>query len=136
MKRCATIVLGILVAVASAVPLRGHHWVSEEFDLTKVMRFSGVVTRVIWRHPHVLIYVHTTDPKTNAVAIHMCEFGSPDNLIAAGWNSRTVMSGITVSVVGNPSKRGRNAISAKSITLPNGKTMNATQLWMRAPKKR
>jgi hypothetical protein len=95
-----------------------------------------VVTRVVWRNPHVLIYVHTTDPKTGAVAIHMCEFGSPDNLTAAGWSPETVRSGITVGIVGNPSKRGRNAVSAKSITLPNGKTMNATQLWMRLAKKR
>jgi hypothetical protein len=130
------IVLGILVGAVSAMPLLAHHSVSENFDLKKEMRFSGVVTRVVWRHPHVLIYVHTTDPKTGAVAIHMCEFGSPDNLLAAGWKPETVKSGITVHIVGNPSKRGRNAVSAKSVTLPNGKTMNATQLWMRAPKKR
>src|SRR3954463_8936014 len=42
-----------------------HHSYTAEFDTTKPIRLSGVLTKVEWANPHIWIYLDVTDDKGN-----------------------------------------------------------------------
>ena len=48
------VVLGL---VMSALPLAAHHSFAAEFDGSKQITLTGVVTKVDWVNPHAYIYV-------------------------------------------------------------------------------
>ena len=49
------IVVGVLLGARTIV---AHHSFAAEFDGTKAIRFTGVVTKVEWTNPHVWFYVN------------------------------------------------------------------------------
>ncbi len=50
-----------VVLIALALPLAAHHSFNAEYDETKPVSVTGVVTKVEWQNPHVWFYV---DEKT------------------------------------------------------------------------
>ena len=58
MRACLAF-LGTVLCVA--LPLLAHHSFSAEFDATKSITPSGVVTRVAWAKPHVYFLVDVKD---------------------------------------------------------------------------
>ena len=50
----ASLVLGLALG---ALPILAHHSFSAEYDDTKPVKFSGVVTKVEWMNPHIWFYV-------------------------------------------------------------------------------
>ena len=51
----------------SALPLAAHHSFAAEYDDTKPVKVTGVVTRVEWLNPHVWFYVDVKDDKGKVV---------------------------------------------------------------------
>jgi len=54
MKRI--IVTAFLTLLAIGIPSFAHHSISAEFDVTREIKITGVVTKISWGNPHVLIY--------------------------------------------------------------------------------
>ena len=50
----ASLVLGLALG---ALPILAHHSFAAEYDDTKPVKFSGVVTKVEWMNPHIWFYV-------------------------------------------------------------------------------
>jgi hypothetical protein len=50
----ASLLLGLALG---ALPLLAHHSFAAEYDDTKPVKFSGVVTKVEWMNPHIWFYV-------------------------------------------------------------------------------
>ena len=57
------LVLGGLVAAVMAVPAAAHHSVSGQFDQSKPMELTGVISKIDWINPHIYIHLDVTDAK-------------------------------------------------------------------------
>src|SRR5438552_19008964 len=61
--------LGMLMAGISflcmALPALAHHGFDTEYDASKKVKLTGVVTKVEWLNPHMRVYIDVTDAKGN-----------------------------------------------------------------------
>src|SRR5262252_4390665 len=120
-------VLAVLVAamsIASAMPVFAHHSFAAEFDSTKPVNLTGVVTKVEWMNPHTYFYVDVKDPQTGKVTNWACEMGSPNGLTRQGWTRNTLKVGMIVSLEGTRAKDGTTKANARNVTV-DGKKLGA-----------
>jgi len=94
------------------------------FDMSRTVTIAGTVTEFNWTNPHSSFKVEVSgaDGKSEIWAIEM---NSPQNLIPTGWKRTTIKSGDKVSVVIHPLRDGQPGGSYMSITLADGRVLNA-----------
>ena len=100
-----------------------HHSGAAEFDSTKKIDLTGVVTKVEWTNPHAHFYMDVTDA-SGKVANWNLELASPNVLIRNGWKRNSVKEGDKVSVTGSQAKDNSNLGTANTITFPDGHKLN------------
>ena len=105
---------GLLIAGTS---LQAHHSFAAEFDSTKPIKLTGVVTKVEWTNPHVWFYVNVKDEKTGEVTNWGAEMGPPHGLQRRGWRRETLKIGEQVTVEGSLAKNGSKRMNARSVLL-------------------
>jgi hypothetical protein len=100
--RSAIAVLGLLpVAAASA-----HHSVPVNFDQTRSVTITGVLTEATWVNPHSHWRVDVTNPDGSVVE-WLVEFGAKNTMVRAGFPMDRFMVGDRVEVTGYPGRRDR-----------------------------
>ena len=124
MKTLALAVLVAAVLATSAIPVLAHHSFAAEFDSSKPVTLTGVVTKVEWMNPHTYFYVDVKDPQTGKVANWAFEMGSPNGLTRQGWTRNTLKVGMIVSLDGTRAKDGSNKANARNVTV-DGKKLGA-----------
>ena len=122
--RVLAVLVGAVALVASAMPVFAHHSFAAEFDSTKTVSLTGVVTKVEWMNPHTYFYVDVKDAQTGKVTNWACEMGSPNGLTRQGWTRNTLKVGMTVSFNGTRAKDGTNRANARDV-LVDGKKLGA-----------
>ena len=74
----------VAVSLAAGLALTGaalaHHSFSAEFDASKPVKLTGIVTKVEWTNPHVWFYINVKDEATGNVTNWGAEMGPHD-----GW---------------------------------------------------
>lgn len=123
-SRALTLVLTLVALVAIAIPALAHHSFSAEFDGTKRVSLTGVITNVKWQNPHVYFYIDVKDPVTNRVTNYAVELGSPNGVLGNGLSRDVLKVGMTVSLNGSMAKDGSAKLNGSNITV-NGKPYNA-----------
>jgi hypothetical protein len=118
------VLAGAIALIASVVPLSAHHSFAAEFDGTKPVTMTGVVTKVEWMNPHTYFYVDVKDAETGKVTNWACEMGSPNGLTRQGWTRNTLHVGMVVSMNGTLAKDGSNRANARDV-LVDGKKLGA-----------
>jgi hypothetical protein len=116
------VVAGIVV-LASAMPVLAHHSFAAEFDATKPVNLTGVVTKVEWMNPHTYFYIDVKD-ESGKVTNWACEMGSPNGLTRQGWTRNTLHVGMVVSMDGTQAKDGTKRANARNV-LVDGKKLGA-----------
>jgi hypothetical protein len=111
------------VLLAVALPVLAHHSGAAEFDVTKGIELTGVITKVEWTNPHAHFYMDVTDA-TGRVANWNLELASPNVLVRTGWTRHSLKEGDKVSVTGLMAKDNTNFGHANSITFPDGRKLN------------
>jgi uncharacterized protein DUF6152 len=107
----------------AAAPAFAHHPFATEFDWMKPVTLTGTVMEVRWGSPHATIAIEVRDSGKPAVA-WLAELGSPAVLEKNyDWSRDAVKIGDSITIDGWLGKDERKFVSAKSITLGNGKQL-------------
>ena len=101
-----------------------HHSYTAEFDTTKPIKLSGVLTRVEWANPHIWLYLDVKDDKGN-VTNWGFSASPPGMLQRRGITKNSLKLGDVLTITGHRAKDGSNTINAGSVVLPDGKKVFA-----------
>jgi hypothetical protein len=118
-RKLAILIPGGILLLASA-PIFGHHSVSAEFDVSRRNSFSGLITRIEWRNPHIYFYVDVKDA-AQRITNWAFEGAGPNTLTRLGWLRDSLKVGDRVTVVAFPARDGAFVASAREVRLWNGR---------------
>jgi len=96
--------LGIaMLVIASGIPATAHHSNPFYFDMDKVMTLEGVVLRVSWINPHIILYLQSKSAKgeQETWVIHG---SSPSNAVRQVGLKERLQPGIPVTARAWPSR--------------------------------
>src|SRR5262249_29984287 len=117
MKRKWICCAGLLLAAFAA---RAHHSFGAEYDASKPITLTGVVTKVEWTNPHSHFFMDVKDAK-GSVANWKFEGYPPSVLSRTGWKRDTTLKpGDEVTVFGWRSRDGTNWAHGRQVTFSDG----------------
>ncbi len=112
--------LAIALVAALALPLAAHHSFNAEYDESKPVSVTGVVTKVEWTNPHVWFYLD--EKAADGSIIHWAfSGGAPGQLMRRGITRDVIKEGMTVMVKGSRAKDGSNNAYGSSVTFADGR---------------
>ena len=116
-KLLTTVVL--LVVFSVIVPLTAHHGRGSTYDMNKRVTLKGVVSRVDWRNPHVVIYMDVKDDGGKVVTWGF-ENAGVSQLAQAGYNRNTLKVGQEITAIVNPAANGAPTAIVVKVVLADG----------------
>jgi hypothetical protein len=96
-----------------------HHSPNVHFDRTQTVEFTGELTEIEWRNPHVLMTVRATD-ESGADILWDLEYLAPSFLSRQGITSDLFSVGDIIRVAGFPARVNPHAIFTTNILAANG----------------
>ena len=82
------------------VPVAAHHGFDTEYDSAKVIKGTGVVSKVEWTNPHMHVYIDVTDASGKVINYNL-ELTSPNAIQRLGWNKNDLVAGEKVTFTGH-----------------------------------
>jgi len=122
MKQRIFLLLGL--AVTSAAPIFAHHSFAAEFDSSKSITLTGMVTKFDLINPHGWIYLEGKD-ENGKEGKWSVETGNVSTLLRRGWTKESLKPGTEVIIQGSRAKDGSNTINAREVKLPDGRKLFA-----------
>lgn len=112
-------------AFAAMLPaaVYAHHAFAAEFDASQPITLRGTVTRVEWINPHTWIHIDVKDSDGKVVE-WMIEGGTPNTLLRAGVDRKSLPPGTEIVVDGYRAKSGLNRANGRDITLADGRRLS------------
>jgi Family of unknown function (DUF6152) len=104
--------LGLIACLA--FPVQAHHSFGTEYDATKKVKLTGVVTNVAWTNPHMRVYVDVTDASGKVTNWNL-ELTSPNSVRRQGWGRNDLKTGDKVIFEGYAGKVVESRASLLSI---------------------
>jgi uncharacterized protein DUF6152 len=115
-------ILAFASVVLFAPRVIAHHGFSVEFDETKPVTLTGVVTRMEFMNPHIYFYVDVKD--ATGKAVNWAFEGSPPNILyRQGVRKDTIKPGDIVTVKGFRARDGAHLVAANSVTFQDGRQL-------------
>jgi uncharacterized protein DUF6152 len=115
--RLGAIATGILLTHGLVL---AHHAYTAEFDTTKPVKVTGVVTKLEWSNPHIWIYLDVKDDKGNITNWGFS--ASPPGMLARrGITKNSLKQGDVLTISGHRAKDGSNNASGNIVTTADGR---------------
>ena len=114
-----TVVLG-LVTLLSSTPLFAHHGRGSTYDTKKEVSLKGTVKEVVWRNPHIAIFLDVKD-SSGKVTTWAIEHSNVSQLARLGYSKGTLKPGMEVTAVVNPGSKGEPIGLCQKVILADGK---------------
>jgi hypothetical protein len=111
----------VLALSASVLPMEAHHSFAAEYDASKAVRITGLISKVEWTNPHSYLYIDVKDDHGNLLT-WTCEGGAPNALSRRGFRKNDIKIGDTVTIDGYGAKDGSHLMDARRITLTDGRS--------------
>jgi hypothetical protein len=96
------IVLLLACLVMAGLPAAGHHSVVGGFDTSKTVSVTGVVSKILWMNPHVVLLIKTTNG--NGKAETWALQGMAPNTLNRYNHREKFKEGMSVSATGHPAR--------------------------------
>lgn len=110
----------VLLFVSSTIAsVSAHHGRGSTYDMNKRITLKGVVSRVDWRNPHVVIYMDVKD-ETGSVVTWGFENAGVSQLAQAGYNRNTLKVGQEITAIVNPAANGAPTAIVVKVILADG----------------
>jgi hypothetical protein len=103
-----------------SIPVFAHHSFASEYDDSKPVKVTGVVTKVEWLNPHIWFYVDVKD-ETGKTVNWAFSGGAPGQLMRRGVTKDKIQPGMTVVVDGFRAKDGSENAFGGKVTFPDGR---------------
>lgn len=130
----ATVLSLLVSSLVLPCAAQAHHSFAAEFDATKVVHLEGTVVQFSWVNPHSWIYMDVK--KADGSVDHWkIEGGAPSLLLRRGWNKNSVQSGVKVVVNAFQARDGALRGSARDVTFPDGRTLDAASSYQQSDAK-
>src|SRR5438552_2027152 len=97
----------------------GPVWPAIEFDTTKPVKLSGILTKVEWSNPHIWIYLDVKDDKGN-VTNWGFSASPPGMLQRRGITKGSLKLGEVLTISGHRAKDGSNNASGNVVIFADG----------------
>jgi hypothetical protein len=114
------ILMATLSLALTGVPMLAHHSFAAEYDSTKPVKISGVVTKFDMTNPHAWIHVDVKGPD-GTVVNWAFETASPNTLFRRGFRKDFLKPGAMVTIEGFQAKDASHTGNAQTLVLPDGK---------------
>jgi uncharacterized protein DUF6152 len=114
-----TVVL-LLVTLVGATPLLAHHGRGSTYDTKKEVSLKGTVKEVVWRNPHIAIFLDVKD-SSGKVTTWAIEHSNVSQLARLGYSKGTLKPGMEVTAVVNPGSKGEPIGLCQKVILADGK---------------
>ena len=112
----------VLVLLAFAAPVSGHHSEAAEYDGSNLVKVTGVLKQVEWQNPHVWFYVDVKDEK-GITTTWGFSGAPPGSLMRRGITKEALKIGAVVNVEGSRARDGSNNASGRSVTFEDGRNV-------------
>jgi hypothetical protein len=120
MRSRTTLLLAALAGLLCVTPLRAHHSFAAEYDGSKPVKVTGVVTKLQWTNPHIWFFVDVKDENGN-VTNWGFSGAPPGVLMRRGITKDAMKPGDVVVVEGFRAKDGSNNGSGGVVTFADGR---------------
>jgi hypothetical protein len=120
MNRKGSLVAAALGLCWLAMPVAAHHSFEVEYDRTKPVGETGVISKVEWTNPHMRVYVDVTDEQ-GVVTTWNLELGSPNSVLRRGWTRNDLKTGDKISFKAYGGRKVLTRAVADAITLADGR---------------
>lgn len=117
--------LGVICLLMAAMPAWPHHSFGAEYDVTKPVTLTGVVTKIEWTNPHCYFFLDVTD-KDGAVTNWKFEGYPPNVLSRVGWRKDVTMkAGDTVTIFAWRARDNAVLAHSRFVTFKDGKRLES-----------
>ena len=119
MTRMLLLLVAVWSLATASRPLLAHHSEAAEYDSTKPVKVTGVITKVEWLNPHVWFYVDVKDD-SGKVTTWGFSNAPPGALMRRGITKEALKVGAEVTVEGARAKDGSNNASGRRVIYADG----------------
>jgi len=117
MTQLLTIIL--LAVISTTASVAAHHGRGSTYDMNKRVTLKGVVSRVDWRNPHVVIYMDVKDD-TGKMVTWGFENAGVSQLAQAGYSRNSLKVGQAITAIVNPAANGAPTAIVVKVILADG----------------
>lgn len=114
--RARRLFVGVILC---AIPVFAHHSVAADFDVSRTVKISGIISKVEFSNPHVTFSMDVKNPDGTVTQWNV-EFASPNILIRSGVTRDLLAKGTTIALEAYPAKDGSSKASGRSIRFADG----------------
>jgi hypothetical protein len=97
-----------------------HHAYTAEFDTTKPIKLTGVLTKLEWSNPHIWLYLDVKDDNGKITSWGFSA-SPPGMLTRRGITKSSLKLGEVLTISGHRAKDGSNNASGNIVTFADGR---------------